>query len=68
MKLATFATDITFLSTSPLRGTTDCGGDREVTLMNFYPRPPCGERLGSDNGALAPTMISIHVPLAGNDI
>ena len=56
-----------FLSTSPLRGTT--GGvpfQRHVDL-HFYPRPPCGGRPNFGCGIHAERLISIHVPLAGDD-
>ena len=44
---------------SPLTGTT---------ASYFYPRPPCGERRGQRMLAVHRQNISIHVPLAGNDL
>ena len=57
-----------FLSTSPLRGTThamhwDRGGNTD-----FYPRPPCGGRQALLIYDGSSVKISIHVPLAGDDI
>ena len=55
-----------FLSTSPLRGTTD---DIETALaaLYFYPRPPCGGRRDGSAAVNQQIYISIHVPLAGDD-
>ena len=49
-----------------------CGGRLEVVAGlllpdNFYPRPPCGGRLVRRLCAKKPFVISIHVPLAGDD-
>ena len=35
---------------------------------HFYPRPPCGGRPPADLSATAAPAISIHVPLAGDDL
>ena len=37
---------IVFLSTSPVWGTTQCFAPPVPHPLNFYPRPPCGGRLG----------------------
>ena len=56
-----------FLSTFPLRGTSQLLRNSELLQSHFYPRSPCGERRGDGyeyNGFSI--IISIHVPLAGN--
>ena len=50
-----------------------CGGRRRRKFFsrssrNFYPRPPCGGRHDRDAGSGQPGRISIHVPLAGDDL
>ena len=51
-----------------------CGGRpfHDVAISrqkkDFYPRPPCGGRLDEKFGGLQEFGISIHVPLAGDDI
>ena len=80
-----------FLSTSPLRGTTDRRPGKGRHQPHFYPRPPCGGRPGATTprsparSAFLSTsplrgttgyrlrwsyndQISIHVPLAGDDV
>ena len=56
----------TFLSTSPLRGTT-WPISTGKSWANFYPRPPCGGRRTARHRMLTRWTISIHVPLAGDD-
>ena len=56
-----------FLSTSPLRGTTDVCGVFQHGLLHFYPRPPCGGRPPFRCWPRSRRCISIHVPLAGDD-
>ena len=55
-----------FLSTFPLRGTSLPRRYCRSLLSHFYPRSPCGERLGSGVSVAENAVISIHVPLAGN--
>ena len=57
-----------FLSTSPLRGTTFCWPPCSHLTPDFYPRPPCGGRLRHTYTAISFYPISIHVPLAGDDV
>ena len=50
-----------------------CGGRRTPSTRsspatNFYPRPPCGGRRAAGSVAAAAFRISIHVPLAGDDL
>ena len=56
-----------FLSTSPLRGTTGCFSKWQKGGGYFYPRPPCGGRRYTLAGWSPLMPISIHVPLAGDD-
>ena len=56
-----------FLSTSPLRGTTQLVYAPNDIPVDFYPRPPCGGRLQLLPYRQAALRISIHVPLAGDD-
>ena len=59
---------ILFLSTSPLRGTTcPCTG-QFARDQHFYPRPPCGGRHQRALDHFGERFISIHVPLAGDDV
>ena len=45
------------------------GGDQGFCpARNFYPRPPCGGRRLEQCALLAEQHISIHVPLAGDDM
>ena len=56
-----------FLSTLSLRRATACGNLRAPTVPDFYPRSPCGERLGFYADMMALTAISIHALLAESD-
>ena len=56
-----------FLSTSPLRGTTREQIEKYRTAKDFYPRPPCGGRRYYSGRQNQVEIISIHVPLAGDD-
>ena len=58
---------LTFLSTLSLRRATACGNLRAPTVPDFYPRSPCGERLGFYADMMALTAISIHALLAESD-
>ena len=55
------------LSTSPLRGTTARFRRFLRPSCYFYPRPPCGGRLTPPGLSTFNGIISIHVPLAGDD-
>ena len=59
---------ILFLSTSPLRGTTFLRGNNMDYGRHFYPRPPCGGRHLDNPEKVQYNRISIHVPLAGDDL
>ena len=55
-----------FLSTFPLRGTSESSAGKCQLRAYFYPRSPCGERHLAAVAAHKRSAISIHVPLAGN--
>ena len=57
-----------FLSTSPLRGTTHLQPPFPPLFFHFYPRPPCGGRRWTPSRRSLKSKISIHVPLAGDDL
>ena len=57
-----------FQSTSPSRGTTCKSSFSPFFLVNFNPRPPRGERRDKTADRVKRVLISIHVPLAGNDV
>ena len=57
-----------FLSTSPLRGTTGLNEVLFSAILYFYPRPPCGGRPPRKETSMPDGTISIHVPLAGDDL
>ena len=40
---------------------------RQRGSLDFYPRSPCGERLGNYHGRVRPKVISIHALLAESD-
>ena len=56
-----------FLSTLSLRRATGPGPARLASGAYFYPRSPCGERLGLDVTIIGRTWISIHALLAESD-
>ena len=57
-----------FLSTLSLRRATTCGGGWNEQPRYFYPRSPCGERLGIGFSLVRLTLISIHALLAESDV
>ena len=56
-----------FLSTLSLRRATPTTGRNDKHNMNFYPRSPCGERLGLIFYFVCCIIISIHALLAESD-
>ena len=56
-----------FLSTLSLRRATTGGQSCNSTLVHFYPRSPCGERLHMGVTVLGIQHISIHALLAESD-
>ena len=62
-----FGTMHRFLSTLSLRRATICGACCSAIIRNFYPRSPCGERLGSYHFLVFHHAISIHALLAESD-
>ena len=57
-----------FQSTFPLQGTTQPDGGFDGWQANFNPRSHCRERPGNMNAFRYGRSISIHVPIAGNDL
>ena len=57
----------TFLSTLSLRRATPIGTLRTVSVKNFYPRSPCGERPWQRGSRITYVEISIHALLAESD-
>ena len=56
-----------FLSTLSLRRATNPKVKLSLTIMDFYPRSPCGERLNQDIAHRERQKISIHALLAESD-
>ena len=56
-----------FLSTLSLRRATQQGAETGSRKHHFYPRSPCGERLGFSGAFGASDKISIHALLAESD-
>ena len=56
-----------FLSTLPARGATGVRVQGGISLQNFYPRSPRGERRLYFGRTLGMTRISIHAPREGSD-
>ena len=56
-----------FLSTLSLRRATEYWVGGYGTANNFYPRSPCGERLGAPVDRMPSSSISIHALLAESD-
>ena len=56
-----------FLSTLSLRRATTRSSRASTASWNFYPRSPCGERLGAENLDRSRKGISIHALLAESD-
>ena len=54
-----------FLSTSPLRGTTQKVRNQESNPLYFYPRPPCGGRRSTDRLFSPVTVFLSTSPLRG---
>ena len=62
------ATPATPISIHALLAESDASGaPTRPGRGNFYPRSPCGERLGQVSGSVHRTMISIHALLAESD-
>ena len=57
----------TFQSTFPLQGTTLFPLPNTDMETHFNPRSHCRERLATGVSLQKPIIISIHVPIAGND-
>ena len=57
-----------FLSTLSLRRATSIGTLRTVSVKNFYPRSPCGERPPAGKVRPWASHISIHALLAESDL
>ena len=58
----------TFLSTLSLRRATNREKRKYPAQENFYPRSPCGERLGGNVRKINGISISIHALLAESDL
>ena len=56
-----------FLSTLSLRRATVTGSESQKLILHFYPRSPCGERLGAPVERMPSSSISIHALLAESD-
>ena len=59
--------DKPFLSTLPARGATTSRPPRRVSVWNFYPRSPRGERHAGQGLGVVGVVISIHAPREGSD-
>ena len=57
-----------FQSTFPLQGTTSFRNGWKNAMKNFNPRSHCRERRSRGGTFYYSAKISIHVPIAGNDI
>ena len=60
--------NIAFLSTLSLRRATLATWKPDYICRNFYPRSPCGERLGGNVRKINGISISIHALLAESDL
>ena len=67
MNTLIFAGSMLFLSTLSLRRATSLRQLQSALCRNFYPRSPCGERLGSYSSVAHNMKISIHALLAESD-
>ena len=60
--------NVIFQSTFPLQGTTGNVMGTADYVRNFNPRSHCRERLRGKRMVQQSGNISIHVPIAGNDV